>query len=830
MPLVSKSIPNLIGGVSQQPDTIRFDNQCEAQDNAYPAVLEGLTKRPPSEHVVNMDSSTPGDSEDYFVHVINRDPSERYAILIKSDESAASISVHPLDGSSAPTVTLDPNADYLKMASSAKKADTQLRAITIADYTFLVNRSKTVAMDTATTTAREPACLFYVRQGDYGTTYTAKIKKDGVEYITVLVTPDGEDATDRLAIDTNEIALRIEAGSSSGGSTVTETGGGINGVTGTTITRFGSVIHVFSTDDGDFDVSVSDGLGGNGMVVIKDEVQRISDLPPEAPNNFTVKVVGDATDTRDDYYVEFVADDGGFGSGYWREAAAKGIEYKFDYATMPHVLIRQADGNFRLAQLDGTTYTLDGTDYKLPKWGERAVGDADSNGNPTFAGKTINDVFLFKNRLGFLADENVILSETSEFFNFWRTTVTDLLPTDPIDVASTHSTVSILTSAIPFAQQLVLFSDQTQFVLQAGDVLTPTTVSMTKTTNYESLSDVRPVTLGNSIYFGFTRGDFTGIRQYYIVSDTEKVFAAADISDQIPQYLAGNLRDMSVSSHENVLCILTDSDRRDLYVYKFYDRGEERLQSSWSRFRFSTSDSVLGIEFVDTTLYIVVKRTDGIYLDKMRMESGLVDTGSTYRTLLDRRTDETTASRVYDSNTGLTTITLPYKAYTGSTIEVITKGGRRIPVATQTNGSPTITVAEDISAVTYWIGEQYEMVYEFSDLVFREPTQTGGTAAITEGRFQIRYITLSFTNSGFFKVVVTPDYRDASTYPFTGRILGAGSNLIGSVPIENGNFRVPVYSKSDQVKIEIKNDTPLPCALVSAEFEATLNARSQRYG
>ena len=213
----------------------------------------------------------------------------------------------------------------------------------------------------------------------------------------------------------------------------------------------------------------------------------------------------------------------------------------------------------------------------------------------------------------------------------------------------------------------------------------------------------------------------------------------------------------------------------------------------------------------------------------MRMETGLVDTGVEYRTLLDRRVDHTVATPSYSSGTGNTTITMPYKAYNNSTIEVITKAGKRIPVATQTNDSNQIVVAEDLSSTTYWLGEQYEMVYEFSDVVMREPTQGGGDVAIAEGRVQVRYLTVTYTDSGFFKIVVTPDYRDASTHPFTGRILGSGANKLGSVPLETGHFRVPVYSQADQVKIELKNDTPLPCALMSAEYEISLNARSQRY-
>ena len=43
MALVTKTVPNLLGGVSQQPDTIRFENQCDQQDNAVPSILTDST-------------------------------------------------------------------------------------------------------------------------------------------------------------------------------------------------------------------------------------------------------------------------------------------------------------------------------------------------------------------------------------------------------------------------------------------------------------------------------------------------------------------------------------------------------------------------------------------------------------------------------------------------------------------------------------------------------------------------------------------------------------------------------------------------------------------
>jgi hypothetical protein len=73
---------------------------------------------------------------------------------------------------------------------------------------------------------------------------------------------------------------------------------------------------------------------------------------------------------------------------------------------MPQVLVRNADG----------TFTLEGGD-----WDKRTVGDVTkTNPMPSFVGRTINDVFFHRNRLGFLSDESMILSRSGLYFNFFR--------------------------------------------------------------------------------------------------------------------------------------------------------------------------------------------------------------------------------------------------------------------------------------------------------------------------------------------------------------------------------------------------------------------------
>ena len=1222
--LISKSIPNLLGGVSQQPDAVRFDNQCSSQDNAFPSVLDGLTKRPPTEHIAQLISNDPAlkNPEDYFSHIINLSADEQYVMLVEADhlpgsrtfvkantdhlavtshadlqraadvdfwlsgwfnltslndyqvlvsKMGASSSTHdteysimqgagdylsfrigngvdyhcildsPADSLTAggwnfflawiiddtmylrlnagttytEVITLDPaghtNSDpvnfgntgqgnggtshldgslsrmalgkppaafdatklhsllynsgkgvtfadisdtdkttygltsgkgfwfaldeesgdsadsigshvgtssylpdsnpgptivvkklsdgsavtthssvalreYLRMAQSSSTAEKDLRAITIADYTFLVNRSKEVAFTSDTDTARNPEGLLYVKTGDYGTIYTATITIGGVEYKTEVTTPSGVQVKEyetsggqignlkantfdaREARDTANIGKALTTGTAYGfnsfryptnattgegepdGGTITEyidgaplgageiifradatndhiafatSGSGdtitdsneagepdflnagleagdkifcsgsaesgnnsrvfeVDTVTATVITitesgvvtaaadeknvtiyklpseavagstsstlvgirnavgitrrREGSVAWFKSDDATDFSLTASDGLANTALVSAKAEIAQLTDLPTFAPHDFFMKVLGNADETLDDYYIKFKADDGVFSTGSWEETRLPGVKYKLDPATMPHALIKESDGTFRFTQLDETELVVGPTTYPAaPIWGERMAGDLDTNPNPTFIGRTINDMFVFKNRLGLLADENVILSETSEFFNFFRTTVLDLQETAYLDVASTHSRVSILTSDVPLSKHLILFSDSPQFILGSGNApLGPETLAITKTTSYDSVLDLQPISLGSSIYFGFSRGNFSGLRQYLRSSDTETIFDAEDISAQAPQYIEGSLRQMTGSTHEDVIFLSTDINRNVIYCYKFHDRPDSgRVQSSWSRFVFPQEDDVsiadvIGMEFVVSSLYLIMKRTDGIYLERMRLESGLVDTGATYRTLLDRRTDDTACTF---SGPGNLTITLPYKVYDSdaSSVEIITKDGNRVSVVAQTNGSADITVNEDLSAIDFFVGEAYTMTYEFSNVVLRETTLGNETALISQGRKQVRYLSLDYHDTSFFKVTTKPDYRDTSTYSFTGRILGEASLELNSVPLDSGVYKVPIYSKADQVTIKILNDSPLPCAISSAEFEMLFSARSSRF-
>ena len=653
--LVSSSIQNLLNGVSQQPDTVRLPNQAATQENGLSDVVFGLGKRPSTEHVAKLSTAT---DTNVKVHLINRDSVEQYVVLITN----GGLKVYTLGGVEK-TVVAPSGLSYLTTTTP----NTDINCITVADYTFMVNKGTTIAKSGSTAASRPAEAIFYVKNGQYKTTYEIKI--DGSTQASYQ-TLDNSSAGNASSITTDNIATELYNDL-------------VAALTGYTIERDGSIIYLSKTS-GTFTAGVTDGLGGDGLIQLKDKTQNFSDLPYKGRTDFLIEITGDGGTEFDNYFVKW---DG----SAWVETVKGGLDNSFDPTTMPFVLIRTSDGNFRFTPCDGGTYTIGGTSYDDPEWGDRAVGDIVTNPDPSFIGTKINDIFFYRNRLGFCADENVVFSKAGEFFDFYYTTVTTTQDDDPVDISVSHNKVSILKYGVPFNEELILFSDQSQFILKPEETLTAKTVSINQATEYEISDTAKPFGIGQNIYFGFTRGSFSGVKEYYVSSDTE-VKDATDTTINLPRYMTGNIFSLKGSSTENTLFALSDENRNQLYVYKFYfDANQKALQRSWSTYILDTSDVILDIDTIQNFAWLVIKRDDGTYLEKMNMKSNEAETNLDFPILLDRKT---TATGVYASGTDLTTWTMPYPDKTFATCTITVSDAANIAVGS------TITITDNAGVST----------------------------------------------------------------------------------------------------------------------------------
>ena len=815
MPVISRAIPTLLRGISQSSDALKQPDHADIQDNADSNPVLGLTKRSGFQFVTALQSSTLGN---VHIQTINRDANERYVAIF----SNGNVRVFELDGTEL-TVNKPDGTAYLNTSTPRSV----IKTVTIADFTFVVNTSITAAMDSTLSGGTGTKAIIFINQATADTTYS--------------VTIDGVTVTDNTAGDstlsTDTIAADLKSGLDSG-------------LTGFTIARNGPVLYVRKNDNSNFSIDGSDTQGDTKMTIIKDSVQRFTDLPTVSPNGYVVEIKGDDDTNFDNYYVKFVTNNGGaFEEGQWEETVEAGIQFKFDYATMPHVLIRQADGNFRFARVDGDTYTASGVSFTLPKWGERTVGDVISAPDPSFIGNKINNVFFFRNRLGFLAGDNVILSRVSEFFNFFPETVVSVLDNEPIDVAASHTKVAILKSAVTMGEKLILFSEQTQFVLtSSADNLTPKTANVIVVTEFESSAAAQPVGSGSSIYFLTQKGSFAGIREYILQGESQ-IRDAANVTIHVPRLIPSNVFKMAVSTNQDILVVLGSDNANKLYVYRWlYGEGGQKALSAWFTYSINTNRSILNVDFIGTDLFAVIEEANKVTLEKIPFETEFREPNASFEYHLDHKVTEATTgvSVSYSSGTGLSTFTVPYRLranmnivgrYLGSgetSTFVDAQGNTKTLVSGQvlstsnaTNGSTsTITAIGDFRNSKFIIGEPYEMHYRFSKQRLTE--QGAGSPEYVGARLQLHHFYIKYEDAGFFKVEVTPENRDTSTHKFTGRLLGAASAAIGQINLETGTFRVPIMSRADRVNIDVKNDTFLPTQLSSAEYEAMFYMRSRR--
>jgi hypothetical protein len=818
MPVISRAIPTLLRGISQSSDALKQPDHADIQDNADSNPVLGLTKRSGLQYITALSSSTLGN---VHIQTINRDLNERYVAVF----SNGNVKVFELDGTEK-TVNKPDGTAYLNTSTPRSV----IKTVTIADFTFVVNTSITAAMDSTLSGGTGTKAIIFINQATAKTTYTVTI--DGV---TVTDNTDGDST-----LSTDTIAADLKTGLDSG-------------LSGFTIVRNGPVLYVRKNDNSNFSIDGSDTQGDTKMTIIKDSVQRFTDLPTVSPHGYVVEVKGDDETDFDNYYVKFVGNntttDGVLEEGQWEETVEAGIPFKFDYATMPHILVRQADGNFRFARVDGDTYTISGTNYTLPKWGERTVGDIVSAPDPSFIGEKINNVFFFRNRLGFLAGDNVILSRVSEFFNFFPETVVSVLDNEPIDVAASHTKVAILKSAVTMGEKLILFSEQTQFVLtSSADNLTPKTANVIVITEFENSAAAQPVGSGSSIYFLTQKGTFAGIREYIIQGEAQ-IRDAANVTIHVPRLIPSNIFKMAVSTNQDILILLGSDNANKLYVYRWlYGEGGQKALSAWFTYTINSDRSILNIDFIGTDLFVVIEEANKVTLEKIPFETEFREPNANFEYHLDHKVTEATTgvSVSYSSGTGLSTFTVPYRLranmnivgrYLGSGetstfVDVqgntkTLKAGQLILTSNATNGSTsTITATGDYRNSKFIIGEPFEMHYRFSKQRLTE--QGAGSPEYVGTRLQLHHFYIKYEDAGFFKVEVTPENRDTSTHKFTGRLLGSGSASIGQINLDTGTFKVPIMSKSDKVDIDIKNNTFLPTRLASAEYEGTFHIRSRR--
>ena len=777
MAKVNGTLSSLIQGVSQQPARSRLSGQVQDQENFSSDPVDDLIRRPPTEYIATLvdDAST------YTFTYHDAGSIGKYVIAHK----AGSIKMFTLDGTEL-TVTINSGGSYITAGD--------MTFLGLDDIIYAVDPTVAVAMTVGSPDYIEDGCIVFLLGGQYGRDYDVTLNwsdstpTDYTETISY-TTPDGSSASHITNIATVAIATQLE----------TALNANANIAADFDITRESDVILIkkkVAADVTTYTTIVSDGDGGTNMFSVNNRVADVGDLPRFAPQGYIVKVAESAQTSKDDWYLEFSVDpeaDGtvpaigdGFGdNGIWLEATAPGEDYQLDATTLPHTLV----------QINANTF-----EFQTGMWADRAAGDNETNPLPSFVGNTINDISAFQGRFVVTSDVNAIMSRTNKHTSFFKQSATANAADDPIDMASSLGSF-ILRSIVPHNRDLIIFSDDAQFLVFGRNALTPDNSSLVLTSEFETDLGAKPVAAGRNIFFTHNYGSFTGVQEFF-TAGSEDVNDARSITSHVLQYIKGTATQLVSTTNFTKLVVRSDDDLKTVYTYEYIWINEHKVQSAWHTWKFN--DDVEYMFFDDSLLYIVTKIGTQYNLSTLDLDNA-DDTGVGYRAMLDNKLQRINVT---------TSFTVPYTITTVLDDYVVVQGtgcpnpGLTAPILS-ISGS-TVTLKEDMGNGTVYFGARY-----LSRVIPTQPfVRDREGNKIDSGKLTVKKFVAHFANTGFLKALITDKYGYSAEVQYEGRVLGDPDNMLGNAAVGDGTFDIPFKKNVADATLEIQSNSHLPLSLL----------------
>lgn len=427
---------SLLQGVSQQLPEERLPGQLTAQVNMVSDPVTNLRRRPG----VVFRKSWAWESADYehslgwFTDIAG----SRVHILLNTNTG----NIRILDEQFNEGASLNGGA-YLINADP-----TRIRASSVGNEFFLCNVDKQPVVQYGTTDPNPAnSGFFYVVSGAFSKWYSVDIVHGGGSITASYTTPSGTGSGDAALATPEYIAEQL----------YTQL---VTGSPSLSVQRTGP--YVFITSAGG--ISVNTNVGTGFMIASKSGVVRSTgDLParlPSAANGFICRV-GTGASPQYYRYNHFTAG--------WTEVGAWGSPTRI--TNVPISIL-----------WTGTAWALNTESFV-----GRNAGDDDSNELHEWMTYGITGIGTYQGRLVLMSGPLVSLSASNKPRHFFRTTVSSLLNSDPIEVGAGMNSAAAYEWAIPFQKDLVLFSRAYQAVIPSGNTaVTPSTATVVPTSAHET--------------------------------------------------------------------------------------------------------------------------------------------------------------------------------------------------------------------------------------------------------------------------------------------------------------------------------------------------------
>ena len=752
---------SLLQGVSQQLPEERLPGQLTAQVNMVSDPVTNLRRRPG----VVFRKSWAWASADYehslgwFTDIAG----SRVNILLNTNTG----NIRILNEQFNEEASLNGGA-YLINADP-----TRIRASSVGNEFFLCNVDKqpVVQYDTAGPNPANSG-FFYVVSGAFSKGYSVNIVHGGGSITASYTTPSGTGSGDAALATPEYIAEQLHNKLTSGNPSLF-------------VQRDGP--YVFITRAGGISVNTSVGTGY--MIASKSGVVRSTgDLParlPSAANGFICRV--GTGDSPQYYRYNHLTTE-------WGETGAWGSP-----SSITNVPISM--------RWNGTAWALNTESFV-----GRNAGDEDSNELHEWMTYGITGMGTYQGRLVLMSGPLVSLSASNKPRHFFRTTVSSLLNSDPIEVGAGMNSAAAYEWAIPFQKDLVLFSRAYQAVIPSGNTaVTPSTATVVPTSAHETDTTSIPITLGRTLMYCTPKSeDFFGAMEMIPSSYTDSQYVSQDSTPHLPKYMGGRCRFAVSSGVASLALVAPSGDPYSLIVHEYHWDGDKKVQQSWHQWTFEYP--IATAYFASDVVVLVFVQNGQVVIGTIDPRAGALDAQSERRPFLDLNV----SLSIVDHVVTLPEWMLTFDPAIAGKLGLVSLTGALAgePVGFTVNGGTLRTVLSHPSG-TVGIGVPF-----YSGVIPSPPVvKDYNDQTIHSGKATLQRFMIGTKNSSEFKVTVTDAYS-------TGEELAVPTLSWSSPELELGRG---LFADTSTSIVPCRTDLRSTAMEVSTEGTGELNITSLEY-
>ena len=832
MAAVTQMTPNFLGGVSRQTDDKKLDGQVVDIINGYPDPTYGLVKRGSTGYLWTLKRPfserpfTEDELEDAFWFycetktTVTEENQSKYPFRKIGD-----VFPHPfiacihkgqpyvwdsLSGESQPVFSSGPA--YLQRPDGSYYGSDAFHARTILDTTIICNRNKVTEMVPNTST---------FIPGKVGTIRLNEVLPE-TDYVFLI----------------NDVVYEFTSATEASAANI------LAGIAELVPDEFNPTIYETSVElssNNQFTLSVRDKAREEYLNSYQDVVRNQTLLAADTVEGRLVEVIGDKAIATDNFFLRFV-------DGFWTETTDPQVATEFNATTMPHRLYINPTGQWQFGPI---------------VYEDRLVGDDESNPIPSFIGKTINSSFYYNNRLGFLSESNVVMSQAKDVYNFFAKSQLAITDADPIDVNANSTRPVDLYEVVPQPQGVLLFGTRQQFWMSAPEtgVLTPSSTTIKAIASFESDKYISPLDIGTQIGFVSKTPDYSKLM--IMQGQGEEIDpTVVEISKVVTGWLPNDINRMAVSPQSSTI-LLTGNDSEYVYLYRFYNDGQEDRMQAWAKWEMPGKVQALNV--ANDMVFIITMQGDRYVttwlslnsLDKSgpQFSDDPFKPGAPYLDFMSAPSTvvyDGDVSRIYPKfpsipgRNPIMVLTLPF----GSDAPMVTsrigliENMRQLPrVDNQDDpgywmelpeitdpgngGTPYYEIEGDWSGHTnsMTLGYSYDFEVTLPKFYYKNPAKSGAsdyTAHLNINRVKfavgqsgaVTFKTKAYGSDEWVDIqhVTDADYYEADTDPIAAE----------------QTFTVPIHQRNKNFQLKVTSDLPFPVSLVSMMWEGQYNPRFYR--